>query len=72
MKIKITRRTNIKGNVVNVGDVIDCKYADAKDVSTLLKCGSAVEVADAPKETSKAEVAKVEVADAKPKKMKKR
>lgn len=57
MKIKIVKRTNINGRVVNVGDECDASFISPADLRTLLNCGCARVV----KET-----ATVETADATP------
>lgn len=56
MKIRIIKKTNINGAIVNVGDEADTAFIAPNDVRTLLNCGCAVVVKDAPK---------VETADAK-------
>lgn len=57
MKIQITKQTNINGNRVNAGEIIDTKYVAKNDVSILLSIGSAVEYVEkeqppAPVETA--------------------
>ena len=57
MKIKIVKRTNINGRIVNIGDECDASFINPADLRTLLNCGCAQIV----KET-----ALVETADATP------
>lgn len=67
MTIKIVKRTNINGKVVNIGEVCDTAFMAPQDVRTLLNCGCAVVVKDAPKvETADAQTPP-ETADAAPK-----
>ena len=71
MTIKIVKRTNINGKVVNIGEVCDTAFMAPQDVRTLLNCGCAVVVKDAPKvETADAQTPP-ETADAAPKPQKK-
>ena len=66
MKIKIIKRTNINGKVVNIGDVCDVSFIAPQDLRTLLNCGCAVVVKYAPKvETADAKTP-TETADAAP------
>lgn len=66
MKIKIVKRTNINGKVVNIGDVCDVSFIAPQDLRTLLNCGCAVVTKDAPKvETADAKTP-TETADAAP------
>lgn len=71
MTIKIVKRTNINGKVVNIGDVCDASFIAPQDLRTLLNCGCAVVIKDAPKvETADAQTPP-ETADAAPKTAKK-
>lgn len=71
MKIKIIKRTNINGQTVEIGEVCDTAFMAPQDVRTLLNCGCAVLVKDAPKvETADAKTPP-ETADAAPKTTKK-
>ena len=66
MTIKIVKRTNINGKLVNIGDVCDASFIAPQDLRTLLNCGCAVVVKDAPKvETADAKTP-TETADAAP------
>ena len=54
-KIKIIKRPNCCGNVVNVGDVCDTKFIPARELAVLLNCQCAIPFDDV-----------VETAEAKP------
>ena len=49
MKIRIIKRTNINGAIVNIGDEADTAFISPNDVRTLLNCGCAVIVKEEQK-----------------------
>lgn len=66
MKLKIVKRTNINGKVVNIGDVCDASFIAPQDLRTLLNCGCAVVVKDEPKAETADAATPPETADAAP------
>lgn len=66
MKIRIVKRTNINGKVVNIGDVCDVSFIAPQDLRTLLNCGCAVVLKDAPKAETADAKTPTETADAAP------